>query len=116
MSERSRSNTLEGIFLAAIDARNQATGTVIPDQGYLIDAPNFTTESFRRLVDRATAEGVTLEQAARPGVFTATRAGSPHVYTVTRASCSCTAGQLGQPSKHRAAVVLFLAIKRPRGP
>lgn len=86
--------------------------------GYPVDRHGCDPQSLERLVLRALNEGVRLVPDARPGLYEARRPGSPSRYATSRTRCTCRAGQLSIPCKHRALVVLVSAILdgRPRGP
>jgi len=103
-------NALEAVLLDALDSRRAASKGTFGFHGYLVDAPGFDAETFARLIKRALDEGVCLTPSARPGEFRAMRPSSPMTYHTTPTRCTCWAGQLGRPCKHRALACLLLAV------
>ncbi|HEV2125804.1 MAG TPA: SWIM zinc finger family protein [Chloroflexota bacterium] len=79
--------------------------------GHQVDAPGYTSDQFERAICRALV--VQLEIHAVNGSHVVSHPGLTGGYKVTRTSCTCKAGEVGTPCKHRAALIFHLDVREP---
>jgi hypothetical protein len=79
--------------------------------GHEVDAPGYTTEGFARAMARALVDELEIHGVG--GGHVVTRRGLNGGYPCSRNRCECKAGQVGQPCKHRAALIFHLDVREP---
>jgi hypothetical protein len=94
--------------------RHQAitTGWPVTFGGVTVDAPGFTADQFERAICRALVDELEVHYDATGEVIICHR-GQNGGYRVSRHTCSCKAGEVGTPCKHRALYCFHLDVREP---
>ena len=79
--------------------------------GHRVDAPGFTAEQFARAIARALVDELEIHETN--GRHIVSHKGLTTGYAVTRTSCTCKAGEVGTPCKHRAILCFHLDLREP---
>ncbi len=79
--------------------------------GVPVDAPGFDQDRFERAMVRALVDELEVHDVG--GGHVVTRRGLNGGYPCSRNRCECKAGQVGQPCKHRAALIFHLDVREP---
>jgi hypothetical protein len=103
---------MHGAHRVEIEEAASAVSEVISFGEVAVDAPGFDQNRFKRTVARALADDLAVTTDATGQAIVGPRVVNGG-YAVSRHSCSCKAGQLGTPCKHRAALFVALYIREP---
>lgn len=80
--------------------------------GHVVGAPGFSEDQFERAMVRAFADDLRVKQL-HDGAYVVHHPGTTNGYRVTRERCTCKAGEVGTPCKHRAVLIAHLDIREP---
>lgn len=89
-----------------------ATPDTISWGGHVVGAPGFSEDQFERAMARAFADDLRVKQL-HDGAYVVHHPGTTNGYRVTRERCTCKAGEVGTPCKHRAVLIAHLDIREP---
>jgi hypothetical protein len=81
--------------------------------GHTITAPGFTAETFAAGIGRALSDGLNVQPGRAPKTWLVFNSTNLSEYIVSPFGCSCRAGELNRPCKHRALAMLIEAILTP---
>jgi hypothetical protein len=95
-------------------AENSAVGQTgtVTFGGVIVDAPGFDQDRFERAICRALVDQLEVQYDATGEAIICHR-GQNGGYRVTRHTCSCKAGEVGTPCKHRAIYCFHLDVREP---
>ncbi len=77
---------------------------------HVLDAPGFTAETFASAIDRALSDGLTISPGRAPRTWHVRNPTNGSEYVANRHGCSCRAGELARPCKHRSIILVIEAI------
>lgn len=81
--------------------------------GHIVHAPGFTRDQFERAMTRAFSDDLQVKATSKHGEYVVHHPGHTSGYRVTRERCTCKAGEVGTPCKHRAVLIAHLDVRAP---